>query len=762
MKCYQACYGKPGNNWQLLNVSKDTPPYMVSFFENLGNSCTPQNIGTDVLLDANNNPVVLYELISSENIVCVLRAKYGDRDNFGRPKMFAHGFMTEAENLLNDPAEILSIDDSNFHYSDDETADIAPELLFSDKLSLSSAISISGIDKDKWNLMMKCVYAMLSSPTDYPLYIKCNGDLNTIKATIYCVLYALPISLRYLLSFSNANSLSYAKFKRIMFVDKINSGDMFFDLDTGATNLSSELTEVEQYQDRFLSYYAFASMPEDQFPMYCNTIQSTLDQLSFGYVSSIDEINLAHTIVEGIEPIAKLNDEELTKFLLKTLVASPLQNKFVDDYIADILYLFDEHSIVPNDTIMKRLELRNDKTPSENYVEAYKKIRMRVLLSKGSSEVISFLNEQYGKSKSIFDEWYQLIIGIPDGKEAIYKFFEIKIKSCSTAEIAKKLFKEVRIYCGGTDLDSICFKKWVQITKESIFRTSIIYGDFEYELNNFRSQVKEFAGDDDHGWTDRTIIDIKKEYWNHFDYSEFEFNSKCISNCKAMYNSDNYDSSIALLIDLYEAVQSYERFGANANYYTVEKALIAFINRNQLRSSQYSEIAPKIKKYVFDALCQRDGHRHFCTWLTIIQLEKSTGNPIPQFIKFDLPVVCDPNCFERAFRESPRMKEIALDLKNWLNVAIDNAERYQLSSDDVKILKKDLKAIDDYGKELVAEERQRMREQRKQERNNDFPFWGSSSPDKSESLPKKSHSHGKESTHSKGFIFDNIFGGKKK
>ena len=720
---YQACYGKPGNNWQLLNVSKDIPPYMASFFENTGNNCTPQNIGSDTLTDKQGNQVVLYELISADNVICVVRAKYGERDNYGRPKMFAHGFLFPAEGAYREPADYLSLADSNFHFSDAETASIPSQLNFDAKLNLNEALSICGIKSFlNWQQLMKCIYAILSSATDYPLYIRCDGNLNKIKATILCILSALPYSLRYRLSFSNANSLSYAKFKRVMFIETIPDGSYYFDLESGDTNLLSEVNDIDQYPENYAAYHVFCSRCKSvpQLKNYFDSIQSVLDSLSFGYVTEMDEVNLAHLFANGVDSVDSMNNAELMKLLLELLVKSPMKNTFADDYIAGLLEKFDNRTLIPTDSILKRIESRSDKTSSVHYINVYKKIKMRALLSKGQNEAVIFLGEQYRKNKSIFNEWAHLILNIPDGKKAVDLFFDKKIKECQSYEDIDKINKDaLEYYENSRELIEAVISQIKSIAQNKIFNSILSDADFEFEVELLKRQTNQICSADNKKYFDAVLKDIIFEFWHRFDYSKFEFNERCVYNCASM-NPNGFVSStpadneicekyydVSLLLDVFELVAKYKKENGNIDYWDVEQAVSIFNDKNTIPKHEEDIIIQKLQEFLLESMYCSEGKRHFSMWLKFIQLGGKRSNPILTFICWKLPVVCDSECFEKALRESERMSKSREMIGKWLFDAVEHSESYCISDENVKALKCDIKVIHNINKEISMDEKRK-------------------------------------------------------
>lgn len=752
MLFYQACYGKPGNNWQLLNVSKNTPPNMASFFESLGNSCTPQSIGADILTDKQNNPIILYELVSAEDTVCILRAKYGERDSFGRPKMFAHGFMFPAEGIYNDPAKLLSISDSNFNFSAETTSDTPEQLQEDVKLNLEEALAICNMDKSKWNELMKCVYAMISSPTDYPLYVQCGSDLSVIKSVIMCILSALPYSLRYQLSFSNANSLTYAKFKRIMFVEEVSAGSYYFDLETGETNLSSEISEIDQYPEKYGAYHAFAESSAAQFEDYCNDIQYNLDRLSFGYAAEPEETNLAHLFIYNTDSLDTFSDTELTKFLLELLVKAPMKNNFADDYIAGVLKKFDERNLKPSDAIFKRIEQRSYKTSSEEFVDVYKKIRIRELLNKGSSEIFSFLTEQYENSKNLFGEWIQIIRNIPDGEKTLDLFFKKKMEECRSYEEVAKVYEEIIRFFEYTGLLNMALgNQLYTIARKRLLEPSILDVNCETEFDELKKLLNRIGALKDEKHFEFIIKRVIIEFWNNFKYSDFEFHKQCVDNCYTMrpglFGVNNPYSlakfaNVWWLSNIYREVEQCK--DGLSDYRNVEDEVIKF-DESKFHKEEAKTILSKLKNYLYKSLYKTEGSRHFCTWMTFIQLGEESNNPIPVFLRLKLPVICDPDCFEEAYKESMRMRRS--DIKRWLSAVIDDPERYQISADDIKVLKKNLRFTDDYYKE-------KHKEQRRSEKKTNGDYFDYEAPGGNTSAEKE--------PETKKSLLGGLFGGKKK
>jgi len=718
MKFYQACYGKPGNNWELFNVSQDTPPTMAAFFERLGNSCTPQNIGAENTVLADGSPLCLYELISDENILCAIKAQYGERDNFGRPKMFAHGFMMSAENALNDPNTILSIADANFKF-DAESTRIPPEsLVLEENITPEKAIATLSVDEEILKKMIACVYLLLSSPTDFPLYISCKNTPANVKSAIYYILTSLPLSLRYHLSFAAANSLQYSKTKSIMFVDTAPNNEYYFSLESGQTNL--DLTEISSEPEKYSTYMAFLKLGRAEFSQYCDKLQEVVFGMDLAYNASYDDTLVADILLRGTGVLSEKDDTELTKYLLELLVKIPTQNLFVDAYISKVLKIFDDRNIVPNDTIMKRIEARNENTQSEDFVEVYKKIKMRVLLSKGTDEIVSFLTQQYIKSETIFDDWCYSISQIEGGKESIALFYKQRVQACKSFNEIISICAKMKEFFRIDAIKQAIKLQCISITKKQTNTMDIRRIEYAGALADFKRICEKLFSTSGIVDINEALDEIKKNFWNGFRMSDFSFDSRCMDNCRTMFVSDDRRcNAVRYLIALYEKVIEYRK--GSANYYDVEKCLHILNEKLILDESDYEAVTPMVQELVCKNL-EKESDRHFYMWLRLALFGDEKTNPVMQMIRWKLPIILDEEAFIAAFEESERMQEIANNILVWMigndqkSGVIQNLES---NPELYKTIKREAKFISDYKKQKLAAQKSREKELQKMEKKKD-------------------------------------------
>ena len=721
MKFYQACYGKPGNNWELLNVSPDTPPTMTTFFERVGNGCTPQNVGSENLISEDGSSFNLYEIISDEGIVCVLKAIYGERDTFGRPKMFAQGFMFPAEGVLNDPNNIIGIKNDNFKLDYERTKDIPSELSF----EINGPNGLNNFDDAILKKMMGCIYLSLSSAIDYPIYITYNFNEDLIKSLISYILISLPYSLRYRLSFANANTMQYSKFKSIMFVNKAPNGEKFFSLADGESNL--DLSEMNQDKNKHALFFRYFKSSTVEFDSFCRELNSICNEIGFVYNCEYDENLLANMVMQGTDKLNDLDDTELTRYLLDILTKATTQNSFIDNYISKVLNVFDQKGIIPNDTILKRIENRNENSSSPELTEVYKKIRMRALLNKGVSEMVDFLSQQHSKSKTVFVDWCYSIAQISGGLDAIESFYKRKIDSSTQLKDIINLDDEITAFFSNYKDASIStryinglrvteYLRCVALLKKQIVPSNLANTDFLNCIKTFETVYSKYFSHISSINPNNDISDLKSYFWASFRFDYFSFNKQCVDNCKYMLTVSSKNAELlSILINLYDDVSSYPY----KDYGAIENTLFNLFDVTSNYPKDVEVISSLVKDYICSKLLHQEGKLHFCMWYKLAMFGTTRTNPIMQMIKWNLPIIRDAEVFEDAFKASKRMRSISAhilksmvgsDQKSGVLPNIEN------NTELYKTIKKEAKILQDYIKYQSAKQKEREKEQRKLEK----------------------------------------------
>lgn len=720
MKFYQGCYGKPQNKWEALNLSPDAPPHITDTLKKRESSCTPELVGHENIYKEDGSQILLYELTNDENVTCVIRAKFIESSSSDRAKMFAHGFAFESQGLLEDPNNVLTVADSNFKF-DAESTEAVPSVLSTEApFSLSESLCAVGLDREKWEKLMGCVYVALQSRTDFPLFVVCPDDMRTIKSAIYSILSALPYQFRYLLSFSNANSFRNANFKCVVFTETKPNNKYFFDVATGETNLNlSEITDAPQ---NFFAWRAFTEKSTEEFALYCKELSTIAEKLGYPYNAGFEDMAIAHTILSGTDVLRENDDRETVhRYLLELLSGLPYQNLFADDYIAGVLKtFFVEKNAVLNDAFMKRIEVRGENSQSELFIECYKKLKVSHVLSKGNEEAVSFLANQAAKSEEKFLSWCALLEKAEKGNEAVAFYYckKILLAKDYAAIHAECVAANKNGYWRYPAVQNTAKKAVCSITVSKVSVENLCSTDFIEVVRSMKNLLVALFADNHPEVYTHVISEVRKSFWGTFALTDFDFNERCIINCKKLSTPTERNSIITdTVIELYETIQKYK--AGSVGYRHIEKAFYDISEKLCLSDEETAAIAKKVRDLIYNALSEKEGNGHFCLWAKIATFGDKGKNPLPQMAEWALPVICDENAFMNSFDKSQRMKDMNEEILEWL-VGSDMKGGYLATvdsgSDIARTLKAEAKYILDYRKQLAHEEKNREKAEKKLEK----------------------------------------------
>ena len=776
MKFYQACFGKPNNvNWGLFNCSDNIPANLSSFYEKAENSNTPQNLNNDDMVDKDGNPICIYEILTQASIVAVSKIQYGSRDNMGRPKMFAHGFLfDDTEDILRDINNVLSISDDNFKFDIDETKQIPASLSMSGNYNLRDAMKEVGIDDDNLIKLMSCVYTSLTSATDYPLYLVSSKKDVVLKPLVYCIFSLIPYSLRYNLSVSNANNFTRAQFKNVMVVDKRYTNGYYFDLDTFETNL--DLADVKNHPEKYPFIYRMAGMGIDKFNEYCNLLNDQLEKMQLQNTRDYNVVKLADKFLSGPDSVDKLDDQELTRFLIETSTYAPMQNNYVDSYIAIVAEKFNNRGLIPNEALMRRLQVRGDKTPSESFTNIYKQLQMKTLMQSGTDAVVKFLAEQRTASWERFVDWCKYVCNFENGSSMIEKYYALRINMSQSLGDIVKLYNECVQVISFAGLYNIANTKCYEITKAKLISKDSYERDYSLILDEYSNTFTMLNPSKSVVEKQRNIDMLINEYWNRFDITDFEFSEESITNyqCMEMENDTNVTyKHVQYLIRFFNYFEDDNRLIGVCSlqdiYPEVEKYLNFFGKKAGFTYSQLNVLAPKMQQLILKHL-NRGGYnnRSFIFWYIVASFGyEGTGiNPLKNMLKWNLPVIVSDDWFAKAL-DSDRV----LHNLSKLIDAIDRfIEDFDNKSEEYKLLKKRLNAMcdleDEINKQAKKEEARAKKEEAraKKEEKQRMKFEKYTEEDDDESEQEEEHvryKHEKKAPDKKGLFF-NLFGGSSK
>ncbi len=796
MKFYQACFGKPNNvNWALFNLSNNMPPALSSFYEKAENSNTPQNLNNDDMVDRNGKPLCMYEILTQDNMVAVSRIQYGIRDNMGRPTMFAHGFLFDEEaDVLRDPNTILAITDENFKFDSESTKIVAEQLELGTQYTLKSAMEECGINEENLIKLMSCIYISLTSATNFPLYLVSKEKEKILKPLTYCIYSLIPYSLRYNLSVSSANNFSRAQFKNIMFVDKKYNSGYFFDLETYETDM--DFSDLHNHPEKYPFITQMKANGIESFHAYCDTIYEELGRMQMSDTKDYNVLKLADTFLGGTEKIKSMDDQELTRFLLETSAYAPMQNNYIDTFIAEITENYYERGLVPNESLMRRLEIRNEKTSSQQLVNIYKQVQMKVLMESGTNSVVKFLGEQRIASWDRFVDWCKYVENIEDGITMIEKYYELRISACNSLREVVDVSKEAEQLIPFTALYRPANDRCAEITTKRL-KANKDFRESNSEILEEYSRVFAILNPAKGGKECREYIELfVRDYWKNFDLRWFEFDDNCVENCRCMEletEKSNTYRVVNMFIVFYDFLQRDDVVGERPLREIapdIEDITNYIEKRVELENSILENIIPKLQGFIARKLTPygRYSKKNFVFWFDLARFgyKLTRKNPLRLMLEWELPVLLEDERFADAMNDEfakrvssmisaiegsgvkkgyledfdPKSEEYKL-LKKRLNEMYNlenqiekdrKKEEARARKEEEKLRKEELKALKEEEK-ARKEELKREKSDRRREKQDEFElFVDEIEIDES---PKK------ESKKS-GFSLSNFFGGKKK
>ena len=767
MDFYQACYGKPdGINWTIFN---NTIPNMYDSHKNLfvkaSSYCSPDMIRNSL---GGRLPEDLYELVILKDATCLFLAKYWNAgaDSPGaketRDVMFAHGFVFNTKDIVQTPDYLLRIRDDNFKFTVEETSSQPPYLECDPPFSVDGAMNTVSLTKEKWNTLMECIYTQRDSRSNDPLFIKVSSR-EEMKALIYCILYALPKQLRHSFAFSNENSINGTMFgkdirgeliqpQRIFFTQNIPERAIYYDPQSGATN--ADLRYIREGIAEYPAYNFFRDGSTKEYAAYCEVLDETFTELGLPELASLSEVELANFFVERDTELKNKNELESWKYLInliKKLRENNIQNAYTDEYIADVLEMFDKRGFIPNEAVMQYIKVWSANTTIPRLTEIYNKLQMRFLMSNGNEAIEDFLNKEYTNSGKDFHSWCERIIGIDGGLECVTDFYIKLITSAKDYDAVAAIYEDGLIHLPQNEwknkaLECDCRLAY-KIFKSEYLNTSHFDEEFALFKDALSRTFKE--GDVNYLTMRPFIID---NFWKSFEPKYFCFKKDCIANCREMLGKKQPE--IECLIKIYENVGQ-----AKANELSPQAVFDCITQfKKVMDDDPYDQrlfdteekkknICTKIQEFTAKGLCSLCGDRMFKEWIGLASLSKQ--NPIVILYRLEIPIVCDPEIFDSQLEKDEEMQKMVPEIIFWIEGEGSHAGAIQRLGEDreaVSILKHEAKTAADYEKQKAALAKKQEREIRKQEKQLD------SSELKDDS---KGASGGKKS------LFGGIFGGKK-
>lgn len=740
VKFYQACFGKPNNiNWELFNVSADMPAKLRAMYEKSENSNTPQNLNKDDMLGDDKSPLCMLEILSQDDSLAISRILYGMTDNMGRPTMLAHGFMFEnAAEMLKDPNNLLAVADANFKCDTEATKQIPEELIYDNGYDLKSAMELCKTDKATITKLMACVYYSLRSATPIPIYIVSERHNEIIRPLTYCIYSLLPYTLRVNLSISNANNFQRAQFKSLMFVGKQYPNTMYFNADTGETNI--DLTDIESHKENYPFLEAINKY--DDYSQYCALIQEQLDKMKLANSNDYNALKIADTLLAGAENLKAADDKELMRIILEFLQYAPIQNAYVDSFLTEIFGIYNSRNLMPNEAMMKRLQVRAEKSTVRELSDIYKTLHLKSLINGGMGVIVDFLAAQRKESFERFAEWCKYISPIENGTSYIENYYEKMIHLSTDLSQILSLYRESAEFISFSRLYNSANNKCYTLAREKLLKfDGSSLADILEEYSNTFAVINAASGAPMRKENINSLID---EYWRCFTFDKMEFTDSFITNLQCMEAENPKYKKVKQLIELYEYVRK------SSLEYSVELMLSDIENRLEILEltggftpDETEVIAPKVQDFIVSNLRRADDCG-LVFWVKAASFGKRSTNvnPFELLIDYGIRAFTDDECFEKCLEDGREVEKYAREYIVYIEALMDKTDN---KSEVYRLLKHRAADLSDLKNAAARERRKQQKTEEKIRR--------AEMREESEYLPQ----HEK-----KGFSIGNLFNSKRK
>lgn len=363
-KFYQACHTRVGmhEGWKSIHNSPDIPLQVLSFFEKteIGNE-----VKKGVPLDENKNPRWMLEILGNNSCVGISRVQYGLTDAFGRPNRFAHAFLFEnAYEMLREPKQLLSIADSNFKTTPEETEKIPEQLEAEPGFDMEDALTRCGMDKERYVNFIKCIYYALSTNTQNTIYVLTDGSDAMARNLLYLSYQAIPYSLRVRITASTCAEIE-GQNKMLVFGTKHPDHGRFVDPRTGENNILTKALESRWERNPFVAWFAKNCYAQADNRHLFDQMEKMLSDLGDKQMRDMDALRL--TFALNCEEPEGMGDEE-PENLLYDLLALPLPNSVcMEEYGVKFLRMIIDNGIHLNESTEELLISRQKQAVTREF-----------------------------------------------------------------------------------------------------------------------------------------------------------------------------------------------------------------------------------------------------------------------------------------------------------------------------------------------------------------------------------------------------------
>ena len=526
MDFYQACFTRvggqgEGDGWQLVNCSPDLSEKSLSFFSKAQNS----NISRPVFDPEDQQTKTVAEFISDNNYVFYTKIKYDvGTDTLGRSISFAHSYAFKINDFIHNPQDVLFLNDSNFRFSIDETKIIPSTLEMKDIPALKECVESSGLTKNTYKTLMRCVCYILDGKSRDTLHIICDCDLETVQKLLFCIVRALPFEYRKRLSASTKLSRDSA-YKTIVFDRKYNAGGEYFvNVSSGDNNVLSDILVKKMSRYGFIDVIpdGYEDVSSDKF---FEDLDAELRKFVGGQPVTLELYRVAYELMMATSTNSDSDAPEEYLKRLNNLLNVPLVHPYIDQQIQYALSDIMDHGIKMPKLLEDKVNKRLGVTRNADLKSCGKQFTVDKLLSMTPNDAAQMLNKDFSDhSSEDYKDIESLLKNTEKGREILDCAFVLNSETITPDEE-----HIVRFYRDTMSVkDRVLVAEALQkLMKRYIDRITVEKKNPNTIMEMCYRLMNEIGISDQQTRLDLNQY-IKQKYWDNYDICDFEFENSYI------------------------------------------------------------------------------------------------------------------------------------------------------------------------------------------------------------------------------------------
>ena len=619
-KFYQCCYTNlvtedssiSNAGWQMVAYSPDLPSPVKK-------TCAPIHgaysaIAKEVM--TTYGKLNVWHFSSDSNFMYVTLFHFGGSlDIRGRANMFAHTFCVPCSDkgVAEDPNIFLGISLDNFKDNVTDAQIIPDELIYDERLSISSAMQKASLSIDAYRTLIHCIFAQMSdNKITEPLYVGYSGDISEMKAILYCIYIAVPYYIRKKLV-CEIETVEKSKNGNLIFSTDASSHQRFVLPTTGENNVINKRIANTIIKNRFVDYVLTEKriVNESKIKLYFEYLNKLA--MEYGDVTASDGrvLKIAHlTLIQNENAIEKADDDEIQQRLSDALfVEKNITNEKLDSYVISLLNEVINRKIILSDGLEETLSSVISKNNNEEMADIYERYniyRFSILDVEVACEKLKLIPE------NSFDRFIQQLAQYDDGIKII-NFYYSNLYSNTTVswKELQGIYNKIR-YIKGTEevqksIKSLAWEKYCLELNNDPVSAYHFYIDFiEKSVIVSNNQLKTYKdGAMNAYWKNVKLEDFSFDRKQEYTVFSSSTSDKCkfITNLIRIVINGNSQQEVLFLKSLNELFDANQDLVKNATEPLIKQITVCASNSEILESEEiqkkWIEIAIKSSQSLF-------------------------------------------------------------------------------------------------------------------------------------------------------------------